>query len=167
MAERLAAEDPHLWLSRSWTTRARRDGEDPESYVFVDPETFERKIAEGGFYEWAEFLGNLYGTPMPDPPEGCDVLLEIDIQGAAQVRKLDPRAVIILLLPPSADAQAERLRRRGDGEQHVRRRLVKATEEEAEGRALADHVVVNDRLDRALSEVAAIVGRHRDPSGGA
>ena len=94
-------------------------------------------------------------------------MLEIDLQGAAQVRERDPDAVVILLLPPSSVAQADRLRARGDDEEHVRRRLKKAAEEEEVGRALADHVVVNDQLDQALSEVAAIVERYRKSSEGA
>lgn len=162
MAERLAAEDPHLWLSRSWTTRARRDGEDPESYVFVDPETFERKIAEGGFYEWAEFLGNLYGTPVPTPPPGHDVLLEIDVQGARSVLEAVKDAWVVLIEPPSEAAQVERLRRRGDSDAHVQARVERGRREIAEGRELARHVVVNDDVERAAKELLSILERLRD-----
>ncbi len=157
----MVASDPLLWLSRSWTTRRRRPGEPDDAYVFVDRATFEARIAEGGFFEWAEFLGNLYGTPTPDPPPGCDVLLEIDLQGARQVREKQGDAVLILLTLPSAEVQAARLRARGDDEAHVQRRLAEGAEEEREGRMIADAVVVNDDLVRATAEVAGIVDRYR------
>jgi len=89
------------------------------------------------------------------------VVLEIDVQGAAQVRSRRADAVIILVVAPSRDAQADRLRGRGESEATVTRRLAEADREEAEGRTLADHVVVNDDLSRATEEVAAIVGDHR------
>ena len=157
----MVASDPLLWLSRSWTTRRRRPGEPDDAYVFVDRATFEARIAEDGFFEWAEFLGNLYGTPTPDPPPGCDVLLEIDLQGARQVREKQGDAVLILLTLPSAEVQAARLRARGDDEAHVQRRLAEGAEEEREGRMIADAVVVNDDLVRATAEVAGIVDSYR------
>jgi len=148
-------------LSRSWTTRPRRVGERPDAYTFVDADAFGAKVDAGGFLEWAEFLGHRYGTPVPEPPEGCDVLLEIDLQGARQVLARDPGAVVVLLLPPSPAVQAERLRERGDDEAEVARRLSKGQEEEAQGRALTPYVVVNDDLDRAVAEVAGILDAHR------
>ncbi len=126
----------------------RRPGEPDDAYVFVDRATFEARIGAGGFFEWAEFLGNLYGTPVPDPGPGRDVLLEIDLQGAQQVRRLRPDATLILLLPPSPEAQEERLRARGDDEAHVAQRLQAGPDEEREGRAIADAVVVNRRRSR-------------------
>jgi guanylate kinase len=157
----LAAEDPALWLSRSWTTRARRPGEADDAYVFVDRSTFEANRRAGGFFEWAEFLGNLYGTPIPDPGAGRDVLLEIDVQGAAQVRKHRPDATLILLRPPSRDAQEARLRTRGDDESAIAERLRTGAEEERRGRAIADAVVVNHDVTQATAEVAGIVEGHR------
>jgi guanylate kinase len=161
VASQLVAEDPALWLSRSWTTRRRRPGEHGEAYVFVDRSTFERRLESGGFFEWAEFLGNLYGTPEPEPPPGNDVLLEIDLQGARQVRDRRPDATLILLRPPSPEVQAARLRARGDDESHIAERLRAGAEEEREGLALADGVVVNHDVAQATRDVAAIVERSR------
>jgi guanylate kinase len=152
---------PHLWLSRSWTTRARRAGEPEDAYVFVTAREFRRRAAEGGFLEWAEFLGNLYGTPLPDPPPGSDVLLEIDVQGAEQVVARCPEAEVILLLPPSDEVQRARLVARGDPADHVRRRLDKGREEVHRGRVLARYEVVNADLERAVEELAGIVSRTR------
>jgi len=152
---------PGLWLSRSWTTRPPRSGEDVDAYRFVDAETFDAHARAGGFLESAEVFGHRYGTPVPEHPTGADVLLEIDVQGAAQVRERDPRAVVLLVLPPSRDAQRERLVGRGDDDRSVAGRLAEADREEAAGRALADHVVVNDDLSRAVDEAAAIVEAHR------
>ncbi len=104
---------------------------------------------------------HLYGTPWPEPPPGADVLLEIDVQGAGQVKERYPDAVVILVRAPSPEAQEARLRGRGDDEAVIRRRLAKAAAEEQEALALADHVVVNDDLDRAVEEAAAIVGLRR------
>jgi guanylate kinase len=162
VAARLVEGDDRLWLSRSWTTRTRRPGEPEDAYRFVDRATFERRAREGGFFEWAEFLGDLYGTPVPDPPAGCDVLLEIDLQGARQVLARRPDAEVVLLVPPSAEVQAQRLAARGDPPERVHERVEKGRQEVAEGRALAGHVVVNDELPRAVAEVAGIVGAARD-----
>lgn len=161
LAGRLVAADPNLWLSRSWTTRPYRPGEDGDAYCFVDRDAFMAKVEAGGFVEWASYLGNLYGTPTPSPPPGADVVLEIEPQGAAQVRRARPDAVVILVVAPSAVVQAERLRARGDEERQVMRRLEVGAEEQLVGRALADHVVINDDLDRAVAELADIVGWHR------
>ena len=158
---RLVASDPRLWLSRSWTTRHRRPGEEADAYTFVTRDEFEARARAGGFLEWAEFLGHLYGTPLPDPPPGRNLLLEIDVQGAVQIRDRFPDALIILVVPPSPAAQAARLRGRGEPEEQVARRLAAGADEVARGRRLADHVVVNDDLDRAVQEVAGILDDHR------
>ncbi len=129
--------------------------------MWATPEQFRSRIAEGGFFEWAEYLGNLYGTPMPDLPAGTDVLLEIDLQGAEQVSARCPDAVVVLLLPPSVEVQEARLVARGDPEAQVRLRLEKGREEVARGRELAQHVVVNGDLDQAVQELAGIVSRIR------
>jgi guanylate kinase len=150
-----------LWLSRSWTTRPRRDGEREDAYTFVDRETFEAHRDRGGFLEWAEFLGHLYGTPIPQPPSGKDIVLEIELQGALQVKSKYPDAVLVLLLAPSVEVQAQRLRARGEDEAEVARRLAKGREEERLGREIAAAVVVNDEVNRAVSEIAGILDRYR------
>jgi guanylate kinase len=130
--------------------------------VFVDRPTFEARVAAGGFLEHAEFLDNLYGTPVPDQlPAGRDVLLEIEVQGARQVHELDPGALLIFLKPPSAEEQERRLRGRGDPDDIVRRRLVKAAEEADVASELGAVEVVNDDLDECVAEVAAIIERAR------
>jgi guanylate kinase len=148
-------------LSRSWTTRARRPGEPEDAYTFVDREVFLARVAEGGFLEWAEILGECYGTPMPQPEKGCDVVLEIDVQGARQVlgRCLD--AFCVLVRAPSREVQEQRLRTRGDTEDHIQRRIALGKIEEAEALELADRVVVNDDLDQAVLDLADIVEEFR------
>ena len=148
-------------MSRSWTTRPRRPSDGADAYHFVDRATFEKKATEGGFLEWNRVFDELYGTPVPDPPAGKDVLLEIDVQGARDVKRSRPDAVVILVVPPSRQAQEERLRRRGDQEDTIARRVASADEEEAQGRRLADHVVINDDLVRAVDEVIGILEAHR------
>jgi guanylate kinase len=161
VAQRLLELDDHLWLSRSWTTRPKRSTEHGTEYIFVDRASFEAAIDDDRFLEWAEFHGNLYGTPLPTPPEGDDVLLEIEVQGAAQVLDAYPDAVVILLLPPSMGQLEERLRRRGDEDQHVSMRLSSTPEELAKGQKLASYVVVNDEIERATHEILSILERLR------
>jgi guanylate kinase len=150
-----------LWLSRSWTTRTRRPGEAQDAYVFASPDEFRRHAEAGGFLEWAEFLGNRYGTPVPHPPPGRDILLEIDVQGAEQVVDRVPDAVVILLLPPSDEIQRERLIARGDPPDQVRQRIEKGREEVLRGRKLAAAEVVNHDVDQAVREIADVVGATR------
>jgi guanylate kinase len=159
VVDRLVSADPTLHLSRSWTTRARRPGESESAYVFVDEPTFLAHLDADGFLEHTRFAGNnqWYGTPRQTVTDDHDLILEIEVDGAAQVKKQAPDAVMILIVPPSRAAQEERLRARGDDEEHIRRRLAVAEVEEREGRKLADHVVLNDDLDRAVAEVAGIL----------
>lgn len=156
LARRLVDADDRLWLSKSWTTRPVRPTEDGTEYHFVDRATFERAIADGEFLEWAEFHGHLYGTPRPASGDR-DVLLEIEVQGAEQVLAQDPSAVVILVLAPSMEQLEERLRGRGDADEHVQKRLASAPLELAKGHAIATHVVVNDDVDRASSEILSIL----------
>jgi len=157
IAAELVRRDPRLWLSRSWTTRPRRPGEPADAYFFVKRDEFERRSAEGGFLEHTEFLGNYYGTPTPSPPPGLDLLLEIELDGAQQVRKLHPESLLIFVVPPNRDEQRRRLEARGDPDPKVAERLAKAEHEEPIGLAIADHVVVNDDLDRAVDEIGRLI----------
>jgi guanylate kinase len=134
--------------------------------VFVDRERFEAHEAAGGFLETNRFAanGHCYGTPWPEEPEGHDVLLEIDLNGARQVKERLPSARVLLVEPPSRDELERRLRGRGDSEEHVQRRLELADLEVYGGREIADDVVVNDDLNRAVEEVAGILERYRSGS---
>jgi guanylate kinase len=161
VVRRVIAQDPTLSLSRSWTTRAPRPGETDADYRFATRDEFEAEIERGGFLEWAEYLGNLYGTPLPDPKGSNDVILVIEVQGAAQVLERVPGAVMVLLVPPSRAAQEARLQARGDSPEQIERRLTEAVAEEGRGRELAQHVVVNDDVGRAVAEVAGILAGHR------
>jgi guanylate kinase len=164
IANRLVARDPRLWLSRSWTTRERRTGESEADYHFVAAEEFRRHIAAGGFLEWTEFLGNLYGTPLPEPVPGSDVVLEIEVDGAQQVKAQRPDAILVFVLPPTRTEQERRLRQRGDREEKVADRLRKAESEEPVGLELADHVIVNDNLDDTVDELLRIIDGARKRS---
>jgi guanylate kinase len=157
----LVQRDPRLWLSRSWTTRRQRVGEPDAAYVFTDRASFERRLAADGFLEWTEFLGNYYGTPTPDVPPGQDLVLEIEVDGAQQVKRRFPKALLLFVLPPSRDEQQRRLAGRGDPEEKIEARLRKAEEEEPVGRSLADYVVTNDDLDRTVDELLEIIEAER------
>jgi guanylate kinase len=164
LAQRLVEKDDRLWLSRSWTTRPKRATEKGDEYVFVERATFESAIDDDRFLEWAEFQGNLYGTPLPTSPSEADVLLEIEVQGAEQVRRHNPDSVVFLILPPSMDQLEQRLRGRGDSPEHVAQRLSSTPHELARGHELADYVVVNDEVERAADEILSILEelrRHR------
>jgi guanylate kinase len=160
----LVQRDPQLWLSRSWTTRQQRPGEPDNAYVFTDHATFERHIEADGFLEWTSFLGNYYGTPRPSFEDDRVVVLEIEVDGAQQVKAVHPDAVLLFVLPPSRAEQERRLRGRGDPEDKVQQRLRKALDEEPIGLAIADHVVVNDDLDQTVAEMAALISAHRRTS---
>jgi guanylate kinase len=154
-------------FSVSATTRPPRPHEkDGVSYRFVDRETFERMIADGELLEWAEVFGELYGTPAGPVrraiAEGRTILLDIDVQGGRQVHEAMPDATFVLILPPSDEELARRLRGRGsESERQVRRRLAKAREEiaAAEAEGMYNHRVVNDRLDEAIEAVTRIVNQ--------
>jgi guanylate kinase len=161
IVDALVERDPQLWLSRSWTTRAQRPGEPDSAYVFTTREDFERRIAEGGFLEWTEFLGNYYGSPLPEPEPGADVVLEIEVDGAQQVKAIHPDALLIFVLPPTRAEQERRLRIRGDEPDTVVSRLRKAEDEEPIGMKLADHVVVNDDLHATVEQMLKLINQAR------
>lgn len=161
IVDEVIRQDERLWLSRSWTTRARREGEAEDSYVFVDRDEFEAKIAANGFLEWTEFLGNLYGSPMPAPHDDHDIVLEIELHGAQQVKQLHPEALLVFVMPPSREEQQRRLQGRGDPDHHVETRLRKAEDEERLGGELADLVLVNDDLARAVGQLRDFIGAAR------
>ena len=158
---RLVDNDDRLFLSRSWTTRKRRATEDEDAYTFVDKVAFEKRIDEGGFLEWAKVLDQYYGTPVPEEHLDKDLVLEIDLQGARQVRERVEDVVCVLLVPPSVEAQIARLRSRGDSEEHVAKRVALGEREVAESADVVDATIVNDDLDQAVRDLAAIVDAAR------
>lgn len=160
----LVRRDPRLWLSRSWTTRPKRQGEADDAYVFATRDEFEARLANGGFLEHTEFLGNYYGTPSPEVPDALDLVLEIEVDGAQQVKHSHPEALMLFVLPPSRAEQRRRLEGRGDPAHKVAERLQKAEDEEPIGSAIADHVVVNDDLDRTIDEMLELIERARQPA---
>jgi guanylate kinase len=169
LVERLLARDPRLWLSRSWTTRERREGESPDAYHFATRDEFMSHVAAGGFLEWVEFLDYLQGSPVPEPPAGSDVVFEIDVHGARSVIERYPDAVSIFVEAPSREEQESRLRARGDSPDRIAQRLAKAHEERELARELGSRIVVNDDLDGAVAELEEIVTaarrRDSDPAG--
>ena len=162
IVEQLLARDPRLWLSRSWTTRPRRLGEPAEAYRFVDRATFEDAIDADGFLEWVEFLDYLQGTPVPDPPEGADVVLEIDVRGGRQVRALVPDAVLVFVDAPSPEHQRKRLENRGDDAATVARRMRKTASERDEALEMGYEIVVNDEVSRAVRAIESLIASDRD-----
>jgi guanylate kinase len=163
---RLRERVPELELSVSATTRAPRAGEENgRDYHFLEPEEFDRLAREGAFLEHATFSGNRYGTLRADVEgrlaEGHPVVLEIEVQGARQVRRRVPDALLIFVAPPSAAEQERRLRERGEDEDRARQRLAKAAEEAQAAAALGAVEVVNDDLDRAVAEIAGLIDAAR------
>ena len=162
LARRLVQQVPNLGLSRSYTSRPIRDGErDGVDYHYVGADRFQAMREAGAFIEWAEVFGRFYGTAVADTERrlasGEDLVLVIDVQGAAKVRARGVPFVGIFVLPPSFEVLEARLRRRSrDPEEQIRCRLETARREIA---ALADYdyVVVNDEVDRAVGRLRAIV----------
>lgn len=149
-------------LSISFTTRSPRPGEqNGREYHFVDAETFRSMIDRQEFLEWAEVHGNFYGTSKKwiadQLADGHDVLLEIDWQGAQQVRQLFPEAIGIFILPPSMDELTRRLTGRGTDSAEVIARRLAAAQAEMRHVGEFDYVIINDRLEQALDELRAVV----------
>lgn len=154
--------NPQLDLSVSYTTREPRAGEqDGKDYHFVSRDTFLAMAGRGEFLESAEVYGNFYGTSQTwitqETRKGRDILLEIDWQGAAQVRKLFPDAVSIFILPPSLQALEQRLTGRGKDSAEVIAKRMAAVREDVAHVAEFDYVIINDNLNEALRELNGVV----------
>jgi guanylate kinase len=157
---------PDLGYSVSYTTRAPRNGEvNGREYFFVNRKRFEEMVTAGDFLEWANVYGNLYGTSRKqvatETSAGTDIVLEVDVQGAASVRQLGLDSVSIFILPPSPETLRERLLARGtDTPESLAVRLRNAPEELSQYSSF-DYVILNDDVDRATSQLAAIISAER------
>ena len=154
--------NPQIGLSVSYTTREPRHGEhEGRDYHFVSREVFLDMMSRGEFLESAEVYGNLYGTSQTwisnETEKGHDILLEIDWQGAAQVRKLFPECISIFILPPSLEALGQRLKGRGKDNDEVISKRMAAVREDVAHVAEFDYVIINDNLNEALRELNAVV----------
>lgn len=166
LCQKLLEQMPDVQMSVSFTTRPPRAGEvDGVHYSFIEKERFQTMIAEASFVEWAEVHGNYYGTSRKRIEEICaagnDVILDIDVQGARQIRQAFPDSVHIFVFPPSQEALQQRLEgRMSDAPEVIARRLQKARDEIREYR-LYNYVIINDLLDVALQELLSIVRAER------
>lgn len=161
LIKRLLAEFPHFGYSVSCTTRTPREGEiNGKDYIFLSREDFERRRTENFFAEWAEVHGHFYGTPLQPVKtqllQGRDMLFDIDVQGAAQLKLTLDEATFVFILPPDMEELERRLRRRGlDAEATIERRLSNARLEMCQARWY-DALVVNDKLDAAYDALRAV-----------
>jgi guanylate kinase len=166
LCKQLTTNLPDLWHSISYTTRQPRQGEEHgREYYFIDEQPFQEMINRNEFVEWARVYGNLYGTPWKSLTEkidqGIDVLLEIDVQGAMQVRKRFEDAVSIFILPPSMAVLRSRLQTRAsDTAEEIQRRLHKVKEEVWSYREYA-YIVRNDDINRSLRDLESIFWSER------
>ena len=162
LVERLVQQMPALRMSRSYTSRPARAGErEGVDYNFVTRERFEAMIRDGAFLEHADVFGNYYGTGAADTEahlaHGDDVVLVIDVQGARQIRRKQPDAIAVFVLPPSAGVLEQRLRGRSkDSDEQIRKRLSVACSEVGEY-GTYDYVVINDEVASAVDALRAIV----------
>ena len=165
LVRELVKDDVSLCISVSHTTRPKRQGErDGVDYFFINRDEFERKLAQNTFLEHAEVYGHHYGTSREwvrqHREQGLDVILEIDWQGAEQVRKLDPTACSIFILPPSVETLRQRLETRAlDDAETIERRMRQAQQELAQSKK-SDYLVVNEEFQRALADIRAIIRAH-------
>ncbi len=155
-------KEQDLTYSISMTTRSPRPGEcDGVDYFFVSREEFEERINEKKFLEWSEFVGNLYGTPLDKVEEqlqkGKEVVLEIEVNGALQVREKCPNAVFIFIAPPSRKALIERLKSRGSEDEEVIKRRMEKAEREFILAHKYDYIVINDEVTNAADRILAII----------
>lgn len=161
IVERLLECDPALWLSTSWTTRARREGEAADAYHFVTRAAFDRHVADGGFLEWVDFLDYRQGTPVPDPPPGLDIVLEIDVHGGIAIAERYDDPLLLFIDAPDRDAQRRRLVGRGDATDKVEARLTRGDEERELARAAGYRTLINDDLDAAVGAVSVVIDEER------
>ncbi|HZI86176.1 MAG TPA: guanylate kinase [Pyrinomonadaceae bacterium] len=166
LIQRVLKELLNLSYSVSYTTRAPRNGEvEGREYFFVTPEEFEHRIAAGEFLEWAHVHGKLYGTSRHQVSreifEGRDIILEVDVQGAASVRELVSDSVSIFILPPSVETLRQRLMARGtDSPEELDLRLKHAPEELRHYKSF-DYVIINDEVEKAATQLRCIVQAER------
>jgi len=161
--ELIRARSPWVWLSVSVTTRPKRDYEvDGVHYHFVSRAEFELMADRGDLLEWAEFAGNLYGTPRSEVErklaDGQPVLLKIDLQGARQVRRAMSEALLVFLAPPSKEELIRRLVGRGTESRETIRERLRHADEELAAEAEFDRTVVNDSVERAADELVGLLG---------
>ena len=162
IVSRLLSIYKKVWLSVSSTTRKPRAGEiHGEHYFFTAREDFNQLIASGGFLEWAEFAGNFYGTPVDAVQtkikEGRTVLLEIELEGARQVKKSYENAFMIFIAPPDFNELEKRIRGRAtDSEMSIKKRLERA-QEELKAKEEFDAIVINNDLEKAVKDVALVM----------
>ena len=161
VVEKLKA-DPSYALSISATTRQPRNYEqDGVHYFFKSTDEFKKMIEEGKLLEWAEFCGNFYGTPkdyvMGKLDEGLNVILEIEVQGAAQIKKIFPEAVTVFLIPPDKEELRKRLIGRGTEDMDTVEKRLKRASEEIELLPHYDFVVVNDTVENAVKSINTVV----------
>ncbi len=166
LIQRVLNSLPNLSYSVSYTTRRPRPGEvNGQEYFFVSSEEFEEMIAGDEFLEWAQVHGRLYGSSRSQVAteinEGRDIILEVDVQGAASVRKLIPESASIFILPPSFEILRQRLIARGtDSAEELELRLRNAPEE-LKDYATFDYVIINDDVEIAAAKLAAVVAAER------
>ncbi len=166
LVNKLMKEIPTLEFSISCTTRKARPGEvEGKDYYFLSLENFEQKIENGELLEWAEVYGNFYGTPkdkvMEALQKGRDILLDIDTQGALQVKKNYPEAILIFILPPSLKELEYRLRKRAtDDAETIEKRLIVARKEISLA-SKYDYMIVNDRIETAFEKLKSIITAER------
>lgn len=166
LVKALLEHDSHVKLSVSYTTRPPRPGEtDGKDYHFVTEQKFLEMLERGDFLESAQVYGNRYGTSQPwienAMREGRDILLEIDWQGAEQVRKIFPRAIGIFILPPSLEALLARLKGRGQDSGEVIARRLAAAREDIRHVEQFDYVIINDVFETALQDLIAVIRAQR------
>ena len=169
IVKRIVGDDPNLSLSISMTTREPREGEEEGvSYFFVSKERFEEAISNGELLEFATFVGNYYGTPRKYVEEmlsqGRDVILEIEMQGAIQIKTRYPDAVLVFVTPPSAEELKRRLMSRGTEDEATINKRMRRAYEESSFVDRYDYLLVNDDLDKCVEDLHMLIeASHHDP----